>query len=192
MLAIHQVLGITGHDIDVNEQSLSLSPAVMAEGFSSVISRGPEDEMKAKQKELTGIYGKNAVRPVQVQKGERVIGNRWVITHPEGSPTKARIVATEVAHSAADASLFANTPSLASLKIFLGAASASMQKRSRANRKHALVFLDISKAFLNTPIELAPGQPRILMRAPKEAGLPPGWAWECLCAMYGLRESPAR
>jgi len=162
---------------------MNLPAKIWADGSSSCESRGEEELLAAKLKELAGIMNKGAVRPVRPERGEKIIGSRWVVTHPNDNSTKARIVASEVTHSTADATLFANVPSLNTLKAFLGAAPVQLQQLTQQRKKHRFISLDISKAFLNTPIELGPGQPRILMLAPREAGLDQGWVWNRLDAI---------
>jgi hypothetical protein len=81
--------------------------------------------------------------------------------------------------------MFANTPSLSALRVVLAAASA---ERQLLGEQFLGVGLDLTKAFLNA--SLPPGQ-RVLIRPPKEAGLPKGVCWEAVRALYGLRQSPA-
>jgi hypothetical protein len=63
-------------------------------------------------KELKGFEGMQAVELVPHQKGTRLIATRWVVTGV-GESTEARVVAAEVVHVSADASIFASTLSAA-------------------------------------------------------------------------------
>jgi hypothetical protein len=139
--------------------------------------------LRAKLKEMQGWERMQAVQVVNQPKGCRPIGTRWVVTGT-GESTKARLVATEVAHFSADASMFASTPSTASFRTFLAASSVRMARDPRI----VLASIDISKAFLHASIQ--EGR-EVYLRAPREADLAPGTCWKARKAVYGLRHSPA-
>jgi len=174
------------HKIIVNEEAVDLDIDVSNVGADGTIS---EEEVEAMKKELRGISEMEAVKAIVIESphGKKIVGTRWVKTYPSTGGVKMRLVATQVAHTAADYTLFASTPSNTSLRVFLADASWKLQVKKKEGKKFTVVSLDVSKAFLHAPWV----EGEVLLRPPRCLGLPKNVFWLVKKALYGLRASPA-
>ncbi len=71
MNCINLVRAMMEEDVVANEEYNAVAPSMAAGGISSVDVMNPDAVYVAKMKELHGIYSKGAVRPVQVERGEK-------------------------------------------------------------------------------------------------------------------------
>ena len=117
-----------------------------------------EGTFLAMQKEIRGLTtvgaGQVLAENVARESGQRIIGTRWVTNEKEEAQegVRARIVAKDFAsgQSARSMGISSPTPSIEALRMVLGVACGAW---SVGNQAMFLVGLDVSRAFMNSPLE---------------------------------------
>ena len=117
-----------------------------------------EGTFLAMQKEIRGLTavgaGQVLAENVARESGQRIIGTRWVTNEKEEAQegVRARIVAKDFAsgQSARSMGISSPTPSIEALRMVLGVACGAW---SVGNQAMFLVGLDVSQAFMNSPLE---------------------------------------
>ena len=117
-----------------------------------------EGTFLAMQKEIRGLTavgaGQVLAENVARESGQRIIGTRWVTNEKEEAQegVRARIVAKDFAsgQSARSMGISSPTPSIEALRMVLGVACGAW---SVGNQAMFLAGLDVSQAFMNSPLE---------------------------------------
>ena len=117
-----------------------------------------EGTFLAMQKEIRGLtavgVGQVLAENVARESGQRIIGTRWVTNEKEEAQegVRARIVAKDFAsgQSARSMGISCPTPSIEALRMVLGVACGAW---SVGNQAMFLAGLDVSQAFMNSPLE---------------------------------------
>ena len=117
-----------------------------------------EGTFLAMQKEIRGLTavgaGQVLAENVARESGQRIIGTRWVTNEKEEAQegVRARIVAKDFASgpSARSMGISSPTPSIEALRMVLGVACGAW---SVGNQAMFLAGLDVSQAFMNSPLE---------------------------------------
>jgi hypothetical protein len=145
-----------------------------------------EEVRRGKEKELKALQDKGVYSVVQLPRGKRAIGTRWVLKAKEsneGLVCKARVVVQQI-NKYQSTDFYAPTPSLSCLRLLLSHNSWSRNMYSSQN--FALQSFDVSTAFLHAALE-----EEVYVRAPPGVQLKPGEVWRLHRALYGLRAAPA-
>ena len=117
-----------------------------------------EGTFLAMQKEIRGLTavgaGQVLAENVARESGQRIIGTRWVTNEKEEAQegVRTRIVAKDFAsgQSARSMGISSPTPSIEALRMVLGVACGAW---SVGNQAMSLAGLDVSQAFMNSPLE---------------------------------------
>ena len=145
-----------------------------------------EEVRRGKEKELKALQDKGVYSVVQLPRGKRAIGTRWVLKAKEsneGLVCKARVVVQQI-NMYQSTDFYAPTPSLSCLRLLLS--HNSWSRNTHTSQNYTLQSFDVSTAFLHADLE-----DEVYVRAPPGVQLKPGEVWRLHKALYGLRAAPA-
>lgn len=151
------------------------------------VHRGHPGFDKPKADEVLGFYDEKdpSVRLIRAEDAHNVVPTRFVCTwkmQPDGSwKAKARLVAIGFRDGEKHlVDVEADTPARETTRYLF---HLFVQLQWRVNK------WDAKQAFMGSGRE-RPWRRRVCLKPPAEAGVPVGWVWEALRAVYGLGDGP--
>jgi len=112
-----------------------------------------EEVRRGKEKELKALQDKGVYSVVQLPRGKRAIGTRWVLKAKEsneGRVCKARVVVQQI-NMYQSTDFYAPTPSLSCLRLLLS--HNSWSRNTHTSQNYTLQSFDVSTAFLHADLE---------------------------------------